>query len=65
LELLRHVRQHGAGSVRELSMALKRDYKNVHQDVAMLEAAGLLQRDGRKLTAPWDELQASVSLMTS
>ena len=62
LELLRHVRQHGADNVRALSLALHRDYKNVHKDVTMLEAAGLLQRDGRKLTAPWDELQASVSL---
>jgi len=24
---------------------------------------GLLVRDGRKLTAPWDELQANVSLI--
>jgi predicted transcriptional regulator len=63
LELLRHVRQHGAGNVRELAQALSRDYKNVHQDVAILESAGLLVRDGRKLTAPWDELQANVSLM--
>lgn len=63
LELLRHVRQHGAENVRELSQTLKRDYKNVHQDVTMLEAAGLLQRDGRKLIAPWDALQANVSLM--
>ncbi len=65
LDLLRHVRQHGAGNVRALSQALKRDYKNVHQDVAILEACGLIQRDGRKLTAPWDELQASVSLVVS
>ena len=63
LELLRHVRQHGAGNVRELAQALSRDYKNVHQDVAVLASAGLLVRDGRKLTAPWDELQANVSLM--
>ena len=63
LELLRHVRQHGAGNVRELAQALGRDYKNVHQDVAVLESAGLLVRDGRKLAAPWDELQANVSLM--
>ena len=60
LEMLRHVRQHGAGNVRELAKALGRDYKNVHHDVAVLEAAGLLVRDGRKLTAPWD-----VSLMTA
>lgn len=63
LELLRHVRQHEAGNVRVLAQALDRDYKNVHQDVSILEAAGLLLRDGRKLTAPWDELQAHVSLM--
>jgi predicted transcriptional regulator len=63
LDLLRHVRQHGASNVRELALALARDYKNVHQDVAVLEATGLLIRDGRKLSAPWDELQAHVSLL--
>ena len=62
LDLLRHVRQHGAGNVRELAQTLGRDYKNVHQDVATLQSAGLLVRDGRKLIAPWDELQANVSL---
>ncbi len=62
LELLTHVRQHGASSVQELATSIGRDYKNVHQDVAALESAGLLLRDGRKLSAPWDELQASVSL---
>jgi predicted transcriptional regulator len=65
LDLLRHVRQHGANNVRELAQALGRDYKNVHQDVAVLEATGLLIRDGRKLSAPWDELQAHVSLLPS
>ena len=62
LELLKHVHRHGAESVKELAEQLKRDYKNVHQDVTVLENAGLLVRDGRKLAAPWDELQASVSL---
>ena len=65
LDLLRHVRQHGAGNVRELAQTLGRDYKNVHQDVATLQTAGLLVRAGRKLTAPWDELQANVSLMAA
>ena len=65
LDLLRHVRQHGAGNVRELAQTLGRDYKNVHQDVATLQSAGLLVRDGRKLTAPWDELQANVSLIAA
>ena len=30
--------------------------------VAILQSAGLLVRDGRKLTAPWEKLQANVSL---
>jgi predicted transcriptional regulator len=62
LELLRHVRRHGAANVRELAATLGRDYKNVHQDVAVLESIGLLVREGRKLSAPWDEVQASVTL---
>jgi predicted transcriptional regulator len=62
LELLRHVRQHGAASVRGLAASLQRDYKNVHQDVRALEAGGLLVRDGRRLTAPWNEVQASIDL---
>lgn len=62
LELLRFVHQHGALSVRELSANLDRDYKNVHSDVAILEAAGLLMRDGRKILAPWEEVQASIAL---
>lgn len=65
LELQRHVRQRGANSVRELAQSLGLDYKNVHQDVAVLEATGLLIRDGRNLSAPWDELQAHVSLLPS
>ena len=65
LDLLRHVRQHGAGNVRELAQTLGHDYKNVHQDVATFQSAGLLVRDGRKLTAPWDELQANVPLIAS
>ena len=65
LDLLRHVRQHGAKNVRELAQALGRDYKNVHQDVAVLEATGLLIRDDRKLSTPWDKLQAHASLLSS
>lgn len=62
LELLRYVHQHGALSVKELAHALKRDYKNVHTDMVALENSGLLVRDGRKLTVPWDEVQASIAL---
>lgn len=65
LELLRFVRQHGAASVRELAASLGRDYKNVHQDVNALAAAGLLVREGRRLTAPWSEVQANISLASA
>ncbi len=65
LELLRFVRQHGAASVRELAASLGRDYKNVHQDVSALEAGGLLVREGRRLSAPWDEVQASIDLAST
>ena len=65
LELLRFVRQHGAASVRELAASLGRDYKNVHQDVSALESEGLLVREGRRLTAPWNEVQASISLASA
>ena len=65
LELLRYIRKHGANHTKELANALGRDNKNVHQDVAILESTGLLLRDGRKLFAPWDELQANVSLRPS
>jgi predicted transcriptional regulator len=63
LDLLRYLRQHGAANTRELATAIGSDYKNVLQDVAALEAVGLLLRDGRKLSAPWDEVQASVALV--
>ncbi len=63
LELLRHVHRQAVANVRELAQALGRDYKNVHGDVAILEAAGLLVREGGKLTAPWEQVQATVSLV--
>jgi predicted transcriptional regulator len=54
--------QYLARLIRELAQALGRDDKNVHGDVAVLEAAGLLLRKGRSLSAPWSEVQATVSL---
>jgi len=57
MELLRHVAEHPGLSVRALSAALGRDYKNVHTDVTDLEEQHLLERDDDgKLTAPYDEV---------
>lgn len=49
LEMLKFVRQFGAANVKDLALALDRDYKKVHNDVCVLESAGLLLHDGRKL----------------
>jgi predicted transcriptional regulator len=62
LEMLRHLHAHEAASVRELAVALGRDYKHVHGDVVALEAVGLIVRDGKRLAAPWAQLQATFAL---
>lgn len=62
LALLRHVRQHPAETVSALAKALGRDYKRVHEDVAALVHAGLLVRDEKGIGAPYDSVQANVSL---
>jgi predicted transcriptional regulator len=54
LELLRHVHQHPAKNIRILAQALGRDYRRVHEDVAALEAAGLLDRDKEGVRAEYD-----------
>jgi len=62
LELLRHLRREQAGSIKALATALGRDYKRVHEDVTLLENAGLLTRQEGRLAAPWDALAAEVTL---
>lgn len=57
MELLRHVAGHPGLSIRQLAIAIERDYKRVHTDVTELEARGLLARnDDGKLVAPYDEI---------
>lgn len=57
IELLRFVAEHPGLSIRSLALALERDYKRVHTDVAELEERGLITRDdANKLVAPYDEI---------
>ena len=64
LELLKQLRQTGKTSVRSLSTALGRDYKNVHSDVRALEEAGLIERsETGEINAPWDVIDAHFSLV--
>lgn len=62
LRLLKEVRREEAASVRELAERLHRDYKNVYDDVERLTAAGLLERDDGRLTAPYETILAEMSL---
>jgi predicted transcriptional regulator len=60
LELLRHVHQHPAKSIRALAQALGRDYRRVHEDVEALEAAGLLDRDKGGVRAEYDAFDVAM-----
>ena len=62
LALLKHVRRQSASSVSELARNLGRDYKRVHVDVSALVQAGLIVRDENGIRAPYDSIQATVSL---
>ena len=57
LELLRHVHRNPARSIRALAIALDRDYRRVHEDVAALIEAGLLDRDESGLHANYETVR--------
>jgi len=63
LEALKVIHQIGPVSVRALAGSMKRDYKNVHHDIQVLERVGLVMRsaDGR-LIAPWKKIIAEIAL---
>ena len=61
-ELLRHLHRHPAASVAALARDLKRDYKRVHEDVAALEGAGLIDRDSGGLRAEYAEIRTVIAL---
>jgi predicted transcriptional regulator len=61
--LLEQLRKSGPVSVYGLAKALKRDYKNVHTDVARLAELGLIEKAGEALVrVPWDAVRAELRL---
>lgn len=58
LDLLRYVRHHQVRTVKALATDLRRDYKNVHQDVEALTRLGLLARTVDQVIAPYAEVEA-------
>jgi predicted transcriptional regulator len=61
LEILRHLHRNPEISIRSLSKALNRDYKNVHQDVTTLISAGLID-DHDGLRAEYDSIEMKMAL---
>ncbi len=61
-EILRHLHQRAAPSVRALARELGRDYKRVHADVAALESVGLVERGADGLHADYDEIRTVIAL---
>jgi predicted transcriptional regulator len=61
-ELLRHLHRHPEPSVAALARSLGRDYKRVHEDVDVLVAAGLIERDAAGLRAEYEEIRTVVAL---
>ena len=63
LNLLKVLHAHGALNVRALAALLQRDYKNVFEDVKILEEAGLIVRDSKKhILAPYEKLTIELPL---
>jgi len=62
-ELLDNLHHNGASSIRALAKLLNRHYKNVFDDVKLLEQIGLVEKDETGLySVPWDEVSASFKL---
>ena len=63
LDLLRHLRRGGPMSVRRLAGEVGRDYKSVHRDIAMLIAAGLVDRLAKdEVAVTWDRAVTELDL---
>ncbi|HKP77489.1 MAG TPA: hypothetical protein VJU34_00015 [Phenylobacterium sp.] len=60
--LLRHLHAHPAKSVNALAQSLHRQYRRVHEDVSVLERAGLIDRTSGEVRTTADKLSAVVVL---
>ena len=63
LDVLRTVHAESPRSVRALAQSLGRDYRRVHDDVAALTAAGLIERHGTALVVGWNPEKVEIELV--
>jgi predicted transcriptional regulator len=52
----------GTMSIRALAGTVRRDYKNVHEDVSALEVIGLIVRTEKGFSVPWERILAEIKL---
>ena len=62
VRLLKHVHDHPERSVNALATSLDRQYRRVHEDVQVLERAGLVDRSDGQVRATADKLTAEIAL---
>ena len=61
--LLKVLHANGPLTVRALAALLERDYKNVYEDVKILEESGLIARDSKNhVLAPYEKLTIELQL---
>ena len=59
-ELIIHLHDHPATSIRGLARDLGRDYKRVHDDLQALLSVGLVEHDGTSWHADYDEITTAI-----
>jgi len=62
MELLRFVARHEGLDIRQLALETQRDGNSLHEDIQLLCALGLLEKQDGKLFAPFDEVVMHYSL---
>jgi predicted transcriptional regulator len=60
--LLRHLHSHPEPSVSALARSLRRQYRRVHDDVSVLEKAGLVDRSGGVVRTTTDRIKTEMRL---
>jgi predicted transcriptional regulator len=62
-ELMKFLRKQGPMSIKKLAAQLKRDYKNVYDDVKQLEKLDLIQKkQDDTFCVPWDDITIQLAL---
>ena len=60
--LLSELRKKRAGKVADLARRLRRNYKNVHDDLQLLKRAGLIEEDEQGAFVRYDKIRAEIDL---